>query len=97
MPRNCRAVASDGGSGLDGAGGIAVEVVSGLADDRKEDRKIDLFLFAIPGGQGVKIIGKIVCKDGRKMEFEPGGIVSGLDPGRQGSCKGFQLDRKSVV
>jgi hypothetical protein len=69
MPGNCQAVAPDGGSSLDGAGGIAIEVVSGLADERKEDRKIDLFLFAIPGGQGVKIIGKIIRKSGSKVEF----------------------------
>ena len=81
MPGNRWTVTSDGGSGLDGAGWIAVEAVGSLTDQRQEQGEIDLLLLAILCGQGVKIIGKIIRKSSRKVEFEPGGIVGPLDPG----------------
>ena len=85
MPDNRWTVVSDGGPGLDGTGGIAIEAGSGLTDQRQEQREIELLLLAIRCSQGVKIIGKIIREGGREVEFDTGGIVGLQDLAGEGA------------
>src|SRR5579863_1319327 len=91
MPGNRWMVLSHGGSGLNGTRGISVEATGGLADKRQEQGKVDLLLLAVPSGQGVKIIGKIIYEGSSEVKFEAGGIIGLPDLFSQGFREDFEM------
>src|SRR5580658_8168718 len=91
MPGNRWAVPSHGGSRLNGTRRISVEATGGLADQGQEQGKVNLLLLAVTGGQGVKIIGKIIYQGGCKVKFEAGGIIGLPDLVGQGFRGDFEM------